>query len=623
MRKNTVFCLIAALLFLVSAVGTTFAAATIVGESVPAISTGTIKGQIVEVYETASGVYPGNTVGKTVNVKNTGDSDSIVRIKVEKVWGEVRDDDGKLIPKDGLSTDNILIDYNTEYWRYNETDGYFYYLGVLKPGETTLEPLFEEFKIDEDTGNEYAGLQGDIIIKMECVQAGSDGASLWGTTLTDLGIEYVETEPVDTTTEVTLQDGGFVFNPETTDLFSDFKNLLPGETRNQTVKVENSTEDIYAIGVRAELIDQLGDDPATLELIDRLLKEYAQIVITDENGHKLYEGPVWGNLGVDPFEFHGKTMEHNIGLGNFHPGDSKDLSVQLMLDPAIGNEYQELLGLIKWVWTATEIEVNNETVILQGTKTWFHGGVAEADRPTEITINIKNGDTIVKTEKVTAEDHWKWAFELPKFQGQTEIQYTIEEVPVEGYEVAQDGYNITNTHESHEDLEIKGKKTWDHGSNKGEKPQYILVSVLNGSETVASKRVTAENDWSWSFTLPKHSKDGSVAEYKITEEAVKGYKLEKTEGYNLFNKFIEPDEPDPSSPPPATTTSNKAPSVNPPTAQPIPAPAAQPNYSTTNYVAPRTGDAMNLVLWGGLMMLSAAMFTIFFVAGRKEKEEES
>ena len=609
MRKNTIFCFLAAVLLIVSSVGTTFAAKQVIDESTQVIDTATVKARIVEEYEQGSTVYPGGTVAKIVNAKNTGSSDNIIRIKVEKAWGETRDADGKLVVDDTFATDNILIDYNTEYWTYDQTDGYFYYKEVLKPGESTLAPLFEEFKIDEATGNEYGGLMADIVVKLECVQAGADGVSVWEKTLTDLGIEYVETEKTDITTTVTLTDDGFKFNPESTDLFADFKNLLPGETRNQTITIGNDTEEVYSIGVRAELIDQLGDDPDTLALIDKLLKEYATIVITDENGHKLYEGPVWGNLGVDPFEFHGKTMEHNIGLGNFHPDDTKNLNVELMLDPALGNEYQNLLGLIKWVWTASEIPQNNdETVIVAGEKTWKHGSNAQAEQPKEITIHVKADGLIVATEKVTAEHHWKWSFELPKLDSTgKEIVYTVDEEDVPGYTKAIDGYDITNTHETHDQVAVTGSKTWDHGSNTA-KPESIVVNVVLDGKKVASKRVTAADNWKWSFTLPKYDESGKVAKYSITEEQVANYTLVKTEGYNLHNKYAGKEYPG-------------DPVVQPPVVLPLGTPG---NSGTVNYVAPRTGDSANILLmWIGFMAASAVALVSFVVMGKKSKKEEA
>lgn len=359
-KGHILLCLSLAAVFVISAAGTTLAAWTAVDTSDHVINTAGVSGRIVEEYEGAEEIYPGSTTEKVVNVENTGAADSVIRIKVEKAWGSERDEDGNLVVDETISTDNILINYNTAYWQYDEEDGYFYYKGVLAPGETTAEPLFESFTIDEaSTGAEYAGLTADIRVIMECVQAAFEGSSIWGKTLTDLGITYTAAEKEQMVTEAEFQDPetGFVFTPtdETTytvsvqDLFYNFKNLLPGETVSQTITVTNSYTESMEIFLRAEEIEQSlaqGQE----ELVERLLKEYAVILVTDEDGQVVYYGPIWGNLdsaGSNPV-----TMTNDVSLGTFAPGETKTLNVQVQIDPEMGNEYQDLWGLIRWVWTA-------------------------------------------------------------------------------------------------------------------------------------------------------------------------------------------------------------------------------------------------------------------------------
>lgn len=366
-RKGYILlCLSLAAVFAVSAAGTTLAVWRKVNTSDHVVNTAAVTGKIVEQYDGAEGIYPGRTTEKVVNVQNTGTADSVVRIKVEKAWGAERDEDGSLAVDESVPTDNILIDYNTEYWQYDEEDGYFYYKGVLKPGETTAEPLFKEFTIDKlTTGPEYAGLTADIWVKMECVQAAFGGSSIWDKSFDDLGIAYTEPEKEQMVTKVEFQNpaNGFVFTPtdETSytvsvqDLFYNFKNLLPGETVSQTITVTNGYSQETEIFLRAEDMEQ-SLSPEQAELVDRLLREYAVIVVTDETGNTIYNGPIWGNLdgaGSNP-----STMKNDVSLGKFAAGQTKNLNVQLQIDPEMGNEYQELWGLIRWVWSAEGAETS-------------------------------------------------------------------------------------------------------------------------------------------------------------------------------------------------------------------------------------------------------------------------
>ena len=366
-KEYILLCLSLAAVFAVSVTGTTLALWRKTDTSDHIAQMATVTGQIVEEYDGAEEIYPGSTVEKVVNVQNTGTADSVIRVKVEKAWGAERDEDGNLLVDDTVSTDNILIDYNTEYWQYDQTDGYFYYKGVLKPGETTIEPLFKEFTIDKvTTGPEYAGLTADIWVRMECVQAAFGGPSIWDKSLTELGITYQPEEKPQLVTKVEFQNptNGFVFTPtdETSytvsvqDLFYNFKNLLPGETMSQTITVTNSYNQETEIFLRAEDIEQ-SLSPEQAELVDRLLREYATIVVTDDGGRVIYNGPIWGNLtgtGSNP-----DTMKNDISLGTFAAGETKNLNVQLQIDPEIGNEYQGLLGLVRWVWSAQ----GNETTV--------------------------------------------------------------------------------------------------------------------------------------------------------------------------------------------------------------------------------------------------------------------
>src|SRR5699024_5655665 len=80
-----------------------------------------------------------------------------------------------------------------------------------------------------------------------------------------------------------------------------------------------------------------------------------------------------------------------------------------------------------------------------GKKTWVDED--SRNRPDSITIKLyANGEEIDEIE-VTEEDGWTYQFtELQAFddQGQA-IEYTIDEVPVEGYETTVNGYDVTNT----------------------------------------------------------------------------------------------------------------------------------------------------------------------------------
>lgn len=364
MKKYAVYpalCAASVCAFLFSA-GMTFASWKVQGETVNEISMASVKGQIIEEYEQDQVVYPNGTVDKIVQVKNTGTADALPRVKIQKAWGDSREENGKLLINPDLSTDNIEITYNTEHWTYNPEDGYYYYNEVLRPGDMTSS-LFDSFTINgEMTGGEYKNKYADIIVSMEMVQAAGNGLSYWDTSFEELGIVYAEPPQTEIITKVDFNgpNGGFTFDVNEGDLFANFKNLVPGESRSQIVEITNNWNNFAEIFLWADFIDQSHATDENRELIDKLLKEYAKIVITDHSGAVIYDGAVWGNPDVDS-EGAG-SMKYPHSLGEFTDGQTKDLNISLYLDPQTDNEYQELLGLIKWKFSAEYNEMSDSSV---------------------------------------------------------------------------------------------------------------------------------------------------------------------------------------------------------------------------------------------------------------------
>lgn len=353
MKKSPyyVIALVILVIVFVFSAGSTLAAWTVQDDTVNKITIGSIKGLIIEEYVHAQTVMPGSTVEKVVSVKNTGNIDARIRVKIDKAWGAARDAEGKLIVNPLLSTDNILITYDTTNWFYEEADGYFYYIGVLLPGDTTRTPLMREFTVDKDSGNEYDHMHADIVVHMECIQAAGGGLSAWSTNPAVLGA-YVPGSGGTALAEIIFVSPteGFHFNVVDGDLFVNFKDLIPGESQSQVIRITNDYSQNTEVFLRADFIDQTHTTPENRALVDQLLKEYAVITITDSHGTVLYHGPVWGNLDVDS---HGiDSAKYFISLGVFSSLTSGNITVNLSLDPAMDNEYQDLLGLIKWTFQA-------------------------------------------------------------------------------------------------------------------------------------------------------------------------------------------------------------------------------------------------------------------------------
>lgn len=134
---------------------------------------------------------------------------------------------------------------------------------------------------------------------------------------------------------------------------------------------------------------------------------------------------------------------------------------------------------------------------------------------------------------------------------------------------------------------VQGRKIWNHGANPVEdRPGSILLYVYADGELVVQWQLGEQEDWSYSFELPKYAADGREIVYTVDEEAVDGY-TKQINGYDLVNTYVGPSAPDD--------------------------PAAPSDPGTS----PDTGDNSNVVFWFTLMILSLVGLIVTTVLGRK------
>lgn len=123
-------------------------------------------------FENLTGVMPGRTATKIVEVKNTGNSTAWVRVKIDKKIaleeGAVGEVDPDVVVLDGLNNDN---------WTYNTEDGYYYYNSPLDAGETTA-PIFTGVKFDPQMDNRYQGATVTVDVTAYAVQYANNGETV-------------------------------------------------------------------------------------------------------------------------------------------------------------------------------------------------------------------------------------------------------------------------------------------------------------------------------------------------------------------------------------------------------------------------------------------------------------
>ena len=178
-----------------------------------------------------------------------------------------------------------------------------------------------------------------------------------------------------------------------------------------------------------------------------------------------------------------------------------------------------------------------EQVSVEGNKTWNDNDNQDGKRPEKITIILLENGKKIASKVVTESDNWSWKFEnLDKFKDSKEVAYTIKESEVPGYTSEVDGYNVINNH-AIEQVKVEGSKTWNDKDNQdGKRPESIRINLLANGKEIASKEVTAADNWNWQFEGLDKYEVGKEIVYSIVENQVEGYST-IINGYDITNSY--------------------------------------------------------------------------------------
>ncbi len=238
-----------------------------------------------------------------------------------------------------------------------------------------------------------------------------------------------------------------------------------------------------------------------------------------------------------------------------------------------GNEIQYTVSEVKVDGYETKVDgttitntyKNTDKTEVNGKKVWEDYNNKFNTRPGSITVKLLQNGTEFKTEEVKADKEGNWNFsfkDLPKYDGEgNEIQYTVSEVKVDGYETKVDGTTITNTYKNTDKTEVSGKKVWDD-NNAIDRPLSIKVDLLQNGKVIDTKEVSVATNWKYTFEkLRVYDANGVAYKYEVKEQPVAGYKSE-VNGYDITNTKIKDDPKDPSTDPKDPSTDPKDPNTN-------------------------------------------------------------
>ena len=180
-----------------------------------------------------------------------------------------------------------------------------------------------------------------------------------------------------------------------------------------------------------------------------------------------------------------------------------------------------------------EVRAEKETVTLTVNKTWI--GKAPVN---SVTFNIKVGNTVLNDTVVVTEDssgNWTGKLEnLPKYEHGKDIQYTVEEVKGNNYELKGDinskadkdgNITFTATNQNTEKVNITVTKKWVNTPDEYKDDIKVAIYSRAEGETdfkkgeIQTLSKSDENKKMTLFTnLPKYDKAEKLIEYKVEEE---------------------------------------------------------------------------------------------------------
>lgn len=295
---------------------------------------------------------------------------------------------------------------------------------------------------------------------------------------------------------------GFEFQPGSeyteTDLFQNFKNVMPGDTLTETITFTNSATDCDFVNLymRAEAHDET-DNPlspkvAEKETVATMTEFLSKLSMKVWNGTELI-------YDASPDQLDG--LKDNVFLGTFRTGETATLKVDLSVPIELGNEYANRVGEVDWIF---HVEAYNESQ-LSVRKVWSDGNANHAND--SITVNLLKDGKVESSQELNAANGWAYTFDR-LVEGHT---WTVEEAEVPaGYTVS---YNtvgtmttITNTRnytppdlpDPTYPLNISVRKVWS-GDDGKDRPDSVTVTLYNGDVAYDSVRLGAWNNWSYSW----------------------------------------------------------------------------------------------------------------------------
>lgn len=337
---------------------------------------------------------------------------------------------------------------------------------------------------------------------------------------------------VDSTVTFLGKDEGFEFLPGSdytdSDLFDGFKDVMPGDTLSETIKVKNESDDsdYIKLYLKAAVHDE-EENPLSAgvaeagETVATMTDFLSQLSMRVWNGSDLvYE--------ASPDETDG--LAEAVLLGIFRKGDSAALTAELKVPVDLGNDYNYRVGEVDWVFTAELFDdptpPPTDNTVLTVRKLWVDNG---ENRPDSITVDLlRDGEKFAET---VLSDANQWIFTWSNLEDGNEWTVKESNIP-DGYSASYKTEGnittITNTADKLPDVPVPPagkvgltvKKTWSGDEDTvRDRPESVQATLYNGDEAVETVILGKWNNWEYTWNDLSSDGDWKVVEVNIP----KGY----------------------------------------------------------------------------------------------------
>lgn len=190
----------------------------------------------------------------------------------------------------------------------------------------------------------------------------------------------------------------------------------------------------------------------------------------------------------------------------------------------------------------------DETKNITITKAWNDENNQDGLRPKSITAVVNGSDGSARFVQLFESQNWTTSLNnLPKYKNSTEVQYTVKENAISGYETeikqTVDSYTITNTH-APAVVTVSVVKIWDDENNQdGIRPSLIQVTLTGSDGSTHNAAITKNDGWTYQFKdLPQY-KNGVKIDYTLQEADSNPYTYEIVKGsdgysFTITNNYV-------------------------------------------------------------------------------------